>query len=75
MADVALTEVREADILYLEGEFARTNRRNSYAVDILDPVKAYKEALARDQLDTLVSYEEVKDIALAAEDLYKTHLE
>jgi hypothetical protein len=41
---------------------------------IIDPKSIYKEAKSNDIVDTLVSYEDIKDLSDKAETIYKRNL-
>jgi len=55
----------------LEDYFTSKNDSLFYQTRILDPVEVYKEELYKGNQETLVPYDEIKDLCVMAQGLYE----
>ena len=71
LADVEVREVDAYVVKDLEDYFTSKNDSLFYQTRILDPVEVYKEELYKGNQETLVPYDEIKDLCVMAQGLYE----
>jgi hypothetical protein len=63
VAGVFIIEYSSLDITNIKSDLVKNMMRNIRHLPIIDPKSIYKDAKARGVVDTLVKYEEIKDLA------------
>jgi hypothetical protein len=63
VTDVFIIEYSSLDINNIKSDLVKNMMRNIRHLSIIDPKSIYKDAKAKGVVDTLVKYEEIKDLA------------